>query len=86
MNFNSHEYSLLFFFIASCLFTYFCLCRFHENFGRFEDHTNRNRTDKLANSSLNQQTNHAIISKTFDAGPLPGTQSPFQINMWKAYF
>jgi hypothetical protein len=56
----------------------------YEHFSRFEDTSQRQRTDKLINSSYNQTTNHSIPNKEFDA-PIHGIPSPFRVNIWDAY-
>jgi len=55
-----------------------------EHFSRFEDTSQRQRTDNLINSSYTQQTNHSIPQKEFD-GPIPGEPTPFRVNIWDAY-
>jgi hypothetical protein len=55
-----------------------------EHFARFEDTSQRKRTDELVNSSYAQQTNHSIPDKVF-GGPIPGEPTPFRVNMYDAY-
>jgi hypothetical protein len=55
-----------------------------EGFARFEDKSQRQRTDVLVNSSYSQRTNHSIPEKEFDA-PISGIASPFRVNMYNAY-
>ena len=55
-----------------------------EGFARFEDKSQRQRTDKLKNSSYSQQTNHSIPQKEFDA-PVSGIPTQFRVNIWDAY-
>jgi hypothetical protein len=55
-----------------------------EGFSRFEDKSQRQRTDALVNSSYSQRTNHSIPEKEFD-GPIPGVPTPFRVNMYDAY-
>ena len=55
-----------------------------EHFARFEDTSQRKRTDTLINSSYSQITNHSIPEKQFDA-PIHGVETPFRVNIWDAY-
>jgi len=55
-----------------------------EHFARFEDTSQREKTDSLVNSSYNQTTNHSIPNKLFDA-PIHGSETPFRVNMFNAY-
>jgi hypothetical protein len=58
-------------------------CSSYEHFSRFEDTSNRKRTDKVINSSYSQQTNHAI-PQTGQFGPVQGMETPFRVNIWNA--
>jgi hypothetical protein len=55
-----------------------------EHFGRFEDTSQRKRTDALVNSSYSQKTNHSIPEKQFDA-PIHGVETPFRVNMFNSF-
>jgi hypothetical protein len=55
-----------------------------EHFSRFEDTSQRKRSDKLVNSSFSQTTNHSIPQKEFDA-PVSGIPTQFRVNIWDAY-
>jgi|Laugrespbdmm15dd_1035085.scaffolds.fasta_scaffold47085_2 hypothetical protein len=61
-----------------------CCCGSVEGFARFEDKSQRQRTDVLVNSSYSQKTNHSIPEKEFDA-PISGVATPFRVNMYNAY-
>jgi len=76
---------LILIFLFAMLVVYTSMSGFNEHFGRFEDTTNRDRTDALSNSSYKQATNHLDAPNKFDAGPIQGVETPFQVNMWKAY-
>jgi hypothetical protein len=66
--------------ILALLFSYGCI----ENFARFEDTSQRKRTDALVDSSYAQQTNHAI-PQTGQYGPIQGIETPFRVNMHNAH-
>ena len=61
-----------------------CMKGFQEHFARHEDTSNRDRTDKLANSSYAQTTNHALPQSKFNA-PVHGIESPFRVNLFQAH-
>ena len=55
-----------------------------EHFSRFEDTSQRKRTDALINSSYSQKTNHSIPEKQFDA-TIHGVETPFRVNMFNSF-
>jgi hypothetical protein len=63
---------------------YSSMTGFLEHFARFEDTSNRDKTDALANSSYRQTTNHMRPPDKL-TGPIPGTETPFRVNMFHAY-
>lgn len=50
----------------------------------FLDKAQVRRTAALEDSSFSQRTNH-VVPAAFSMGPISGTQSPFQVNQYKAY-
>jgi uncharacterized protein (UPF0333 family) len=48
------------------------------------DITAMKRTMAVEDSSYSQRTNH-MEPAAYSSGPLPGTETPFQVNQFKAY-
>lgn len=48
------------------------------------DITSMNRTKAVEDSSYSQRTNH-MEPAAYSSGPVPGVETPFQVNQFKAY-
>jgi hypothetical protein len=70
--------------VLAVIVCYGCICGYSEHFSRFEDTTNRKRTEKLVNSYFKQETNHVRPADKFNA-PIHGVETPFRVNMFHAY-
>lgn len=84
MRLNWNDAPLILICLLALVIVYTSMTGFLEHFSRFEDTSNRDRTDALINSSYNQQTNHVRPHDKIP-GPIPGIETPFQVNMWKAF-
>lgn len=50
----------------------------------FLDQTNVMRTAETSHSSYEQKTNH-VIPTPYAQDPVPGTETPFRVNMFNSY-
>jgi hypothetical protein len=73
------------FIIAGVLLVWYLSTKTQETFvPEFLDQTNVMRTAETSHSSYEQKTNH-VIPTPYAQDPVPGTETPFRVNMFNSY-
>lgn len=76
------EYILI---VAGILLVWYLSTRTQETFvPEYLDQTDVKRTAERSSSSYEQKTNHATPTP-YDKDPIPGSQTPFRVNMFNSY-